>query len=70
MPQLESVEKIWSHAPHNAFTDLIRFQERWWCVFREAEGHDLPGGTVRVLTSETGAEVGVGGDWWRKGVST
>ena len=55
MPQLESVEKIWSHAPHNAFTDLIRFRERWWCVFREAEGHDLPGGTVRVLTSETGA---------------
>ena len=54
MPQLESVEKIWGHAPHNAFTDLIRFRERWWCVFREGEGHDRPGGIVRVLTSETG----------------
>ena len=54
MPQLVSVERIWGHAPHNAFTDLIRFRERWWCVFREAEGHDTPGGIVRVLTSETG----------------
>ncbi len=56
MPQLESVEMIWGRAPHNAFTDLIRFQDRWWCVFREAVGHDSPGGIVRVLTSDTGAE--------------
>ena len=42
MPQLISVEKIWSHAPHNAFTDLIRFRDRWWCVFREAQAHDAP----------------------------
>ncbi len=55
VPQLESVEKIWGHAPHNAFTDLIRFRERWWCVFREAEAHDVPDGIVRVLSSETGA---------------
>ena len=54
MPQLISVEKIWSHAPHNAFTDLIRFRGRWWCVFREAQAHDAPGGIVRVLKSETG----------------
>ena len=55
MPQIISVEKIWSHAPHNAFTDLIRFRDRWWCVFREAQAHDAPGGIVRVLASETGA---------------
>ncbi len=55
MPQLESVEKIWGHAPHNAFTDLIRYRERWWCVFREAVGHDSPGGIVRVLKSDTGS---------------
>ena len=54
MPQLISMEKIWSHAPHNAFTDLIRFRDRWWCVFREAQAHDAPGGIVRVLKSETG----------------
>ena len=56
MPQLELVEEIWGHAPHNAFTDLIRFQDRWLCVFREAVGHDAPGGIIRVLSSETGAE--------------
>ena len=55
MPQIISVEKIWNHAPHNAFTDLIRFRERWWCVFREAQAHDAPGGIVRVLTSDSGA---------------
>ena len=55
MPELVSVEKIWDHAPHNAFTDLIRFRGRWCCVFREAVAHDAPGGIVRVLTSETGA---------------
>ena len=55
MPQLISMERIWDHAPHNAFTDLIRFRGRWWCVFREAQAHDAPGGIVRVLASETGA---------------
>ena len=54
MAHLESVEKIWGRAPHNAFTDLLRFRERWWCVFREAEAHDSPGGMVRVLRSDTG----------------
>ena len=54
MPQIISVERIWDHAPHNAFTDLIRFRDRWWCVFREAQAHDAPGGIVRVLKSETG----------------
>ncbi len=55
LPVLVSAEKIWDHAPHNAFTDLMRFRGRWWCVFREAVAHDAPGGIVRVLTSETGA---------------
>ena len=54
VPQLISMERIWDHAPHNAFTDLIRFRGRWWCVFREAQAHDAPGGIVRVLKSETG----------------
>ena len=27
-PRILSVEKIWDQAPHNAFTDLIRFRER------------------------------------------
>ena len=38
-PQILSVEKIWDRGPHNAFTDLVRFADRWWCTFREAQDH-------------------------------
>ena len=54
MPELISVNKIWDHAPHNGFTDLIRFQDRWWCAFREASGHATPGGVVRLISSGDG----------------
>lgn len=54
----ESVEaiKIWDAAPHNAFTDLIRFDDRWFCVFREGQGHVSPDGALRVITSIDGAD--------------
>ena len=48
------VRKIWDEAPHNAFTDLLRWRERWWCVFREGEAHVGGDGAVRVLTSADG----------------
>ncbi len=54
-PQLVSVRRIWDAGEHNAFTDLIRFKEQWWCTFREAGGHG--GGTigkVRVIRSVDG----------------
>lgn len=50
------VERIWDHAPHNAFTDLIRFKDRWLCVFREGENHISPDGAIRVLVSDAGRE--------------
>lgn len=52
----ESLEvvKIWDAAPHNAFTDLIRFEDRWFCVFREGSGHVSPDGALRVITSVDG----------------
>lgn len=53
-PQLLKVRKIWDHAPHNAFTDLIRFQGRWFCVFREGKGHVSPDGALRVISSVDG----------------
>ena len=31
------VSKIWSEAPHNAFTDLLHFRKSWYCVFREGK---------------------------------
>lgn len=55
-PELVSVRKIWDQAPHNAFTDLVRHQDRWWCVFREGKGHVSPDGALRVLTSVDGDE--------------
>jgi hypothetical protein len=48
--------KIWDGAPHNAFTDLIRFQERWFCTFREGAGHASGAGAIRVLVSDDGAK--------------
>lgn len=33
--KLISVKRIWEHAAHNAFTDLITFQGAMFCVFRE-----------------------------------
>lgn len=53
-PELVSVRKIWDRAPHNAFTDLLRFRDRWICAFREAEGHVGGDGKVRLLDSADG----------------
>lgn len=52
--EVVSVRKIWEHAPHNAFTDLIRFRNEWFCVFREGEAHVSPDGALRVITSRDG----------------
>ncbi|PQO38136.1 sialidase family protein [Blastopirellula marina] len=48
------VKKIWDEAPHNAFTDLIRFKDQWYCVFREGGGHVSKVGSLRVLRSDDG----------------
>ena len=48
------VKKIWDAGQHNAFTDLTRFHDRWWCTFREAEDHVGGDGQIRVLTSADG----------------
>jgi hypothetical protein len=51
-PRLLSVTKIHDAAPHNAFTDLARFNDHYYCAFREGSGH-VPGtdGVIRVLRS-------------------
>lgn len=46
--------RIWDEAPHNAFTNLVRFQDRWFCVFREGQGHVSADGALRVITSQDG----------------
>jgi len=49
------VKKIWDASPHCAFTDLIHFQDGWYCAFREADTH-VKGrdGEIRVLRSLDG----------------
>jgi hypothetical protein len=55
-PRLIACRKIWSEGGHNAFTDLIRFRDRWFCTCREAEGHVRGDGRIRVLVSTNSEE--------------
>ncbi|MCX5638416.1 MAG: exo-alpha-sialidase, partial [Planctomycetota bacterium] len=47
-----SVQKIWDQAPHNAFTDLVRWNDRFYCAFREGAGHVSIDGKIRILESK------------------
>jgi hypothetical protein len=50
--KLISVKQIWNSAPHNAMTDLIHWQDRWWCTFRESDQHQNSlNGVIRVIYS-------------------
>lgn len=51
---LTSCVRIWDAAPHNAFTNLIRYKGEWFCVFREGQGHVSPDGALRVIVSRDG----------------
>src|SRR4029079_4079121 len=53
-PELVSVAMIWDKGRHNAFTDLVRFRDKWFCIFREADAHVGGNGTCRILTSTDG----------------
>jgi hypothetical protein len=54
--ELIEARKIWDQAPHNAFTDLVRFQGRWFCAFREGKAHLSQDGALRVITSADGGK--------------
>ena len=54
-PKAVSVTKIWDKGAHNAFTDLIRYRDRFYCSFREGPGHAAGAGALRVLTSADGS---------------
>lgn len=54
-----TLTKIWDAAPHNAFTDLIQYEGKYYCTFREGTGHipanDGTGnGEIRILVSTDG----------------
>jgi hypothetical protein len=48
------VRKIWDRAAHNAFTDLVRHDDAWYCAFREGKAHVSNDGKIRVIRSEDG----------------
>lgn len=50
--ELVEVRKIWDQAPHNAFTDLVRWNDAFYCAFREGRGHVSTDGRIRVLESK------------------
>lgn len=52
IPEIVEVKKIWDQAPHNAFTDLIRRNGRFYCLFREGRAHASTDGKIRVLESK------------------
>lgn len=59
--EVVSQQRIWDKAPHSAFGDLIRYQDRWFAVFREGKGHapkagQPDDGKLRVLTSKDGTQ--------------
>jgi hypothetical protein len=58
LAQVQKPVKIWDSAPHNAFTDLIYHEGKWYCTFREAPGHvprkEGEDGKIRVIASEDG----------------
>jgi len=47
--EVVEVKKIWDQAPHNAFTDLVRWRDTFYCAFREGRGHVSTDGKIRVL---------------------
>lgn len=56
-PSIRSVKRIWDQAEHNALTDLIFFQGRFYCTFRESDTHVFgKDGIIRVLTSLDGSQ--------------
>ena len=53
-PAIVSLARIWDAGAHNAFTDLIRWRDRWYCTFREGNEHVGGDGRIRVLVSIDG----------------
>lgn len=53
-PRLVECRVIWDDSPHSAFTDLVRYNDEFYCCFRTGGGHISPEGKLRVLKSESG----------------
>lgn len=52
--ELVSVEKIWDKGAHNGATDITRFQNLFYCCFRESDSPTKGEGVVHMLISANG----------------
>jgi hypothetical protein len=50
--EIVEVKKVWDKAPHSAFTDLLRWNDTFYCAFREGRGHVSTDGKIRILESK------------------
>jgi hypothetical protein len=53
-PRVLTVQKISADAPHSGYTDLIWFQNLFYCCFREASAADAGDGKIRLKMSFNG----------------
>src|SRR5688572_31758070 len=58
-PAILRTERVWDAAPHNSFTDLAWYKDRFVLAFREGPVHGVPtgnkrGGNLRILQSKNG----------------
>lgn len=52
-----NTRRIWGDGAHCAFTDLVFFDGRWLCCFRESDSHALGIlGIIRVIESQDGED--------------
>lgn len=49
-----SYYKVWDEAPHNAFTSLCYFKNKFFLTFREGSEHASKDGRIRVIKSNKG----------------
>lgn len=47
-------KRIWDDAPHNAFTDLVEWNGKIYCAFREGKGHAGDIGKLRIIVTSDG----------------
>src|SRR5690348_15672670 len=50
--ELKGVALIWANDYYSAFTDLTRYHDTWYCIFREAENHVGSNGFIRIMSSK------------------
>lgn len=50
--KLQSCKAITADKKHNAFTDLIFYDNQFWCAYRQASSHMLLDGVLVILTSK------------------